>query len=62
MGDTFGGMWNRPGPDRDRGRSMREVQDSASFDNEPQTSCLGCLLIATVLLAALAAAIGLAVT
>lgn len=61
MGDTFGGTWNRPGSngkDRQRGHSARQLQDRASFDNEPQTSYSGCLLIAFTILAALAAALG----
>ena len=58
MGDTFGGMWNRP--DRSgRGRSMRELQDRASFDNQPQTGC-GALFLLFVL--AVAAAIALALS
>ncbi|KOG21781.1 hypothetical protein [Streptomyces viridochromogenes] len=60
MGDTFGGQWNRPGEisrkDRQRGRSMREVQDRASYDNEPQLGC-GAMFLLCIL--AIAAAIGL---
>jgi hypothetical protein len=63
MGDTFGGEWHRPhgtrsGKDRQRGYSQRELQDRASYDNQPQTSYSGCLLIAFTILAALAAALG----
>jgi len=58
MGDTFGGTWNRP-KNPDRGRSQRELQDRASFDNEPQVGC-GAMLLLCVL--AIAAAIGLALT
>lgn len=57
MGDTFGGIWSRP-PDDGRGHSMRQLQDRASYDNEPQTGC-GALFLLTIL--AIAAAIGLAV-
>lgn len=57
MGDTFGGEWHRPRSDG-RARSMREAQDRASFDNQPQTSYSGCLLIAFTTLAALAALLG----
>lgn len=53
MGDTFGGMWNRP-DQSGNGRSMRELQDRASFDNQPQTGCgamfLLCILAAAALL------------
>ncbi|MFB6955483.1 hypothetical protein ACFCYB_00245 [Streptomyces sp. NPDC056309] len=62
MGDTFGGTWHRPGEtsrkcqDRQRGRSMRELQDTASFDHEPQTGC-GALFLLFILAAA--AALGL---
>lgn len=63
MGDTFGGTWHRPGEtsrkckDRQRGRSLEEVRDRASFDHEPQTGC-GALFLLAVL--AIAAALGLA--
>lgn len=50
MGDTFGGTWNRPNDDG-RGRSKRELQDRASFDNQPQTGC-GALFLLLVLAAA----------
>ncbi|WP_329336130.1 hypothetical protein OG252_13210 [Streptomyces sp. NBC_01352] len=59
MGDTFGGEHRRPRTDG-RGHSQRELQDRASFDNAPQTSYGGCLLIALIL--AMAAAAGLALT
>jgi hypothetical protein len=65
MGDTFGGNWNRPGEtsrqckDRQRGHSQRQLQDRASFDNEPQLGC-GAMFLLCIL--ALAAAIGLALT
>lgn len=50
MGDTFGGTWNRP-DNSGRGRSMRELQDRASFDNQPQTGC-GALFLLLILAAA----------
>lgn len=63
MGDTFGNStWHRPGDtsrkctDRQRGHNMRELQDQASFDNEPQTGC-GALFLLCIL--AIAAALGL---
>lgn len=59
MGDTFGGPWNRP-DHSGRGRNQRELQDRASFDNAPQTSYAGCLLIVMTVLAVIAAALGVA--
>jgi hypothetical protein len=65
MGDTFGGTWHRPGEtsrkckDRQRGRSMRELQDRATFDHEPQTGCSAIFLLAVL---AIATAIGLTLT
>jgi hypothetical protein len=59
MGDTFGGSWNRPGKDRQQGRSRREVQDRASYDNAPQLGC-GAIFLFCVL--AVAAALGIALT
>ncbi|MCI3240269.1 hypothetical protein [Streptomyces spinosisporus] len=47
MPDTFGGTWNRP-QDDGRGHSRRQLEDRASFDNQPQTNYGGCLLIALV--------------
>lgn len=44
---TFGGEWTRP-PSHGRGRSVRELQDRASFDNEPSTGCGSILLVALV--------------
>lgn len=58
MGDTFKGTWNRP-KDPDRGRSKRELEDVASFDNAPQLGC-GALFLLCVL--ALAAALGVALS
>ncbi|WP_237313849.1 hypothetical protein [Streptomyces sp. AMCC400023] len=58
MGDTFSGKWNRP-DQSGNGHTMRELQDRASFDNQPQTGC-GALLLLCIL--ATAAAIGLALT
>lgn len=55
MGDTFGGTWNRPRDDRrkdrQRGKSQRQLQDRAAFDNEAQTGC-GTLFFLLVLAAA----------
>ncbi|MFJ9754936.1 hypothetical protein [Streptomyces sp. NPDC101149] len=48
MPDTFGGEWHRP-KNPQRGRSMRELQDRASYDNEPQSDCASALLLLTVL-------------
>lgn len=61
MGDTFGGTWNSP-DSSGRGHSQRELQDRASYDNAPQTSYGGCLLIALTILAAIAALLGTALT
>lgn len=64
MGNTFGGEHHRPRDDkhrdRQRGHSQRELQDVASYDNEP-VGYSGCLLIALIL-AAIAAVLGLAVS
>ncbi|MDL5205114.1 hypothetical protein [Streptomyces sp. ALI-76-A] len=54
MGDTFGGTHHRPQRDG-RGRSQRELQDRASYDNQPQLGCGAALLLCIL---ALAAAIG----
>lgn len=59
MGDTFGGEHHRP-RNPQRGHSQRQLQDRASFDNEPQVGYGGCLLIALIL--AIAATAGLALT
>lgn len=61
MGDTFGGEHRRPRRDG-RGHSQRELQDRASFDNAPQTSYGGCLLIACMVILAAASALGLTLT
>jgi len=58
MPDTFSGEHHRPKRDG-RGHSMRELQDRASFDNEPQVGC-GALFLLCIL--AIAAAIGWVVT
>lgn len=61
MGDTFGGVWNRPGSngtDRRRHNSRGAVQYLASYDNEPQTGCGSIFLIAMTILAALAGLLG----
>ncbi|MGW9299387.1 hypothetical protein ACWHA3_00985 [Streptomyces cyaneofuscatus] len=42
MGDTFGGNPRRPARTDGVGRSQRELQDRASFDNTPRAA--GCLL------------------
>lgn len=55
MSNIFGGEWHRP-PSHGRGHSQRELQDRASFDNEPQTGC-GAMFLLCVL--AVAAALGL---
>ncbi|MFE9127070.1 hypothetical protein ACFYOF_16895 [Streptomyces sp. NPDC007148] len=61
MPDTFGGEWHRPRSDRhhdrQRGRSMREVQDRASYDNQPASDCSSTLLFLTVLTTSVVAAI-----
>ena len=44
MPNTFGGTWNRP-KDSQRGRSMRQVQNRASYDNEPEKDCLSSLSV-----------------
>ena len=66
MGNTFGGTWHRPGEQRgtdpQRGHSRRQLQDRASYDHESQTSYSGCLLIALMVLSALAALLGIALT
>ncbi|MET7457691.1 hypothetical protein ABZT03_38750 [Streptomyces sp. NPDC005574] len=54
MPDTFGGEWRRPQRDG-RGRSQRELQDRASFDNQPQLGCGAALLLCIL---AVAAALG----
>jgi hypothetical protein len=54
MPNTFGGEWHRPRDDG-RGRSRRELENRASFDNQPATGCSGCLLIATICITASAA-------
>jgi hypothetical protein len=54
MGDTFGGEHHRPSNPQ-RGRTMRQLQDQASYDNEPQ---LGCGAIFFVLVCAIAAVLG----
>ena len=60
MGGTFGGVWNRP-DHSGRGRSQRELQDQASYDNSPVTGC-SCLIFALAILAAAVTALGLALT
>lgn len=62
MGDTFGNStWHRPGEisrkDPQRGRNQRELQERASYDNEPQ---LGCGAIVLLGILAIAAALGIA--
>lgn len=50
MPDTFGGEWHRPRQDG-RGHSMRQLEDRASFDNQPATGC-GALFLLFILAAA----------
>lgn len=59
MGDTFGGEHHRP-RNPQRGHSQRELQDKASYDNEPAVGYGGCLLIALIL--AIAATLGTVIT
>lgn len=63
MPDTFGGEWHRPRKDRrkdrDRGDSLEEVRERASFDNESQ---LGCGAIFLLCILAVAAVLGIALT
>lgn len=61
MGDTFGNStWHRPGEisrkDPQRGRNQRELQERASYDNEPQLGC-GAILLLCILAAALGIAL-----
>ena len=58
MPNTFGGEHHRP-RDPQRSNSRRQLADWASYDNQPQTSCLGCLLIATILTTAATAIVRL---
>lgn len=46
---TFGGTWTRPQNDG-RGRSMRELQDRASFDQAPAQG-MSCAITAPIALA-----------
>lgn len=52
MPDTFGGEWHRPRRDG-VGRSQRELQDRASYDNEPQSGCGGIFLLCVLAVTAL---------
>lgn len=47
---TFGGTWTRP-TRSGVGRSRRELQDRASFDQAPASGCVSCLLALPVSLA-----------
>jgi hypothetical protein len=58
MPDTFGGTWNRP-DQSGQGRSQRELQDRANYDNQPQAGC-GAMFLLCVL--AVAAVIGAVIT
>ncbi len=58
MPNTFGGEHHRPRRDG-RGHTQRELQDRASFDNEPQLGC-GAMFLLCIL--ALAVALGIALT
>ncbi|MFE0329032.1 hypothetical protein ACFW08_20065 [Streptomyces sp. NPDC058960] len=56
MPDTFGGTWNRPRTDG-RGHSQRELEDRASYDNQPQTGCASALFLLSILATTAVAAI-----
>ncbi|MEU6520477.1 hypothetical protein [Streptomyces sp. NPDC046978] len=56
MPDTFGGEWRRPRSDG-RGHSQRELQDRASYDNQPANDCSSALFLLTVLTTSVVAAI-----
>lgn len=56
MPDTFGGEWHRP-PSDGRGRSQRDLQDQASFDNEPQVGCGAMFLLCMLAVAAVLGAV-----
>lgn len=58
MGDTFGGEHHRPRRDG-RGHTRRELEDRASFDNQPALGC-GAMFLLCIL--AITAAVGLALT
>jgi hypothetical protein len=61
MGNTFGGEHHRPSNPQ-RGHSRRQLEDWASFDNQPVTGP-GCLLIACLtILAAVATVLGAALS
>lgn len=55
MPNTFGGEWHRPSNPQ-RANSRRQLEDWASYDNQPATGP-GCLLIAC--LTVLAVVLGL---
>lgn len=59
MGNTFGGEHRSP-RNPTRSNSRRQLENWASYDNDPQTSYGGCLLIA--LICVIAAALGLGLT
>lgn len=50
---TFGGLHRSP-RDPSNGRSMRELQDRASFDNESATGCGALFLLLVSVLSVLA--------
>lgn len=52
MPDTFSGEWHRPRHDG-RGHSTRQLQDRASFDNQPATGCGALFLLLVLAVAAL---------
>ena len=56
MPNTFGGEWHRP-KDPQRGHSRRQLQDRASFDNEPAEDCLSSLFFLSVLATAVVASL-----
>lgn len=60
MPNTFGGVWTRPQQDG-RGHSRNELADRASYDSTPAAGC-SCLIFALLVLAGLAAALGVALT
>lgn len=47
---TFAGTWRRD-PNPSIGRSLRELQDRASFEQAPATTSVSCAVIAPIALA-----------
>ncbi|MEU6649491.1 hypothetical protein ABZ904_08590 [Streptomyces sp. NPDC046900] len=56
MPDTFGGEWHRPTSPQ-RGHSRRQLQDRASYDNQPANDCLSSLFFLSILATAAVASI-----